>query len=293
MKTPDDFGMIIDCGASDIYKPFAEIIKPQFLPLLDRPQYNNKRHPLAQVIVSHPHYDHCSEIQEVITAADPLLLTTPHSNPNESDFDMHVNWSIVLESNKQEGRGTIEFLKEKINHRSPPLRAYLSDLPTAVADFEMRLFYIKPSICEKELPKVDYTNNLSIVVHLRKGENSIHFMGDLMPSGCEYLLETNDDFRIIVSKGISILVVPHHGLESGFCQSLFDCMPHGKVRFVNIISEKTMTSENQGKVDSRYQSSTHAGGYKGRYSLSTKNDGTLFLILGAGNKLEIHSNWQP
>jgi len=288
VKTPQNYGMMIDCGSSEEFKPFEHVVKKFFLQCLDKPMQGVKKRCIAQLIVSHPHSDHCSEIETILKECNPMLLTTPHSNPKEADMKQHVNWELV--DNPPYGESAVKCLKDDINKRFPPLRPYIAEPGFAVPNFKLDIFQIPPKVCEIDLPRSDYTNNLSIVVYMSVGENSILFMGDLMPSGCEYLLVNNSRFRKIVERGVKVVVVPHHGLESGFCRAFYDAMPGGRVGTLNIISEKRLTGDNQGSTHPFYTSNQSALGYRGRYSLSTRYDGHIRIVMGAGNKLNIDAD---
>ena len=288
VKTPHNYGMMIDCGASDTFKPFEHVIRNKFLPYIDILKGKKRVFPLVQLIVTHPHSDHCTEIESILRHAAPMLLTTPHSNPQEKDLNQHVNWDLV--SNPAYGKRWVDTLRDQTNRRNPPLRTYLEDVKIQVPGFDMQIFFIPPRLNEFNLPCGDYANNLSIVVYLRTGENSILFMGDLMPSGCEWLLTNDDKFRKLVRAGITVIVAPHHGLKSGFCQALYDEMPSGQVGSVHLISEKRDAGDMEGETHPKYLSSELAYGYKGRYSYSTKNDGNIRIILGAGDKLSIETS---
>lgn len=285
IKTPHNYGVMVDCGRTDDFAPFEDVIKKRLLNLVDC----IKDRKLAQVIITHPHSDHCLEIKEILTSASPYLLTSPHANQKERDERNYVNWDLV--DNPEYSLDSITILKKELNNRQPPLKAYLDDIDVIIPGFEMKIFFIPPRFCEYDLPKNDYCNNLSIITYMKLGNNSILFMGDLMPSGCEYLLSNNKDFRSIIEGGISVFVAPHHGLESAFYKPVFDAMPSGKVEYVNIISDKISNQSGIGTTDKRYLSSILAHGYHGKYSFSTKNDGHIRIIIGTGNKVEINSSF--
>lgn len=242
VKTIHNYGVMVDCGTSEDFNPFSEVVHKHFLPCLDVPVRNGQKFRLAQLIVSHPHSDHCAEFDTVIRQGKPMFLTTPHSNPKEPDLQQHVNWNLV--DNRPGTEGPVLALKDEINRRDPPLKAYIDEPGFSAPGFSMEIFFIPPRVNETTLPKGDYTNNLSIAVYMSLGGNSILFMGDLMPSGVEYLLGTDSNFARCVKAGISFVVVPHHGLESGFCSSLYRNMP--KVKSHWLIS--SLRSERQARM---------------------------------------------
>lgn len=288
IKTPHNFGVMYDCGSAEDLRPFEDVVKKHFLKCLDQPRYRGKQHKLAQVIVSHPHSDHCSEIKSVLASAPPMLLTSPHSNDRELDEEQHVNWSLV--DNPPYAQDAVAALKHEVNKREPPLRAYGTEPGFEAPRFAMEIFFIPAKINERQLPREHYANNLSIVLYLSLGNNSCIFMGDLMPSGCEYLLNKNVRFRNVVKNRISFVAVPHHGLESAFYKPFYQLMYLGKVKAANIVSEKRDLAPNEGKTHPDYTSSQLANGYQGRYSFSTKHDGHIRIILGAGSKVKVDTS---
>lgn len=56
------------------------------------------------------------------------------------------------------------------------------------------------------------------------------------------------------------MIAPHHGLKSAFCTEMFDCLPNGKVRYLNIVSEKANNPNENRDVDDRYSLSDYCSG---------------------------------
>ncbi|MDD5748400.1 MAG: hypothetical protein PHP64_05050 [Actinomycetota bacterium] len=302
IRTPNGKWILIDLGSSGECNPLTDFILPSFerigVPLYDDPDCETvlisgkcskapclgfeKMH-FAQLILSHPHTDHLAGIKTLCESAFPILLTSPHSNEYTNGELEMVNWEIVKEQNRN--AELVEYLEEEVLPlRRPPNR------PTNCDDEidYMQVYWIPPKICEddEELSKQNYTNNLSLLVFLKFGASSILFCGDIMPDGVKVLIDADEQFghdvgqikpyrpfKQILKEGIDVLVVPHHGLESGFSTDLFSTMknPEGKVRSINIISKQS------GKdVDSRYSSSDYC---EGRNNLGQRSKSTTDHLL--------------
>jgi len=106
---------------------------------------------------------------------------------------------------------------------------------------------------------------------------------------------------LLGSYGLSILVAPHHGLESGFSKDLYRSIKSEKPGLV-VISEKRHLSDKDGKVDPFYQSENGAKGQyvyiEGKreacYSVSTRNNHhILILFQGTGGNPEVFLEKDP
>lgn len=164
-----------------------------------------------------------------------------------------------------------------------------------------------------------YGNATSIVFYYRHGVHTILFPGDITPEGMRHLLgekkgsekrytvfdrrvtadheewhETTSDQPalkgLLESRGLTILVAPHHGLESCYSDDLYAAIKGEKPSLV-VLSERRKTREGDGKTDSRYQSEDGASGLivevdgerEKRRSLSTKNGHHILIhFSGAG-----------
>ena len=93
----------------------------------------------------------------------------------------------------------------------------------------------------------------------------------------------------LLGRGLTVLVAPHHGLESCYSKELFAAMAGSKPR-LNVLSERRKAHDGDGTTDARYQSEVGArglwvdvnGNRVVRRSVSTKN-GHHILITFAGS----------
>lgn len=173
-----------------------------------------------------------------------------------------------------------------------------------------------------------YINATSIILFLRYGSNSILLPGDIPPEALEALLDeeqgsekrytkfdrefsafsdwhaTTEDQPSLKSElgsyGLSILVAPHHGLESGYSSYLYECMKNGKPRLV-VISEKRHRTPQDGNVDSRYQSEDGATGLdveingttERRFSVSTRNNHHILIEFVGTGRPRVYASTDP
>lgn len=172
-----------------------------------------------------------------------------------------------------------------------------------------------------ENEKQDYTNSLSIVLYMNYLGNSILIPGDITPWALEEILKGNCEKRFtnykkiksditrenwtsktcdqpklgtLLSQGVTILVAPHHGLKSGYCQYLFDLLKEKKPEVI-LISEKTASS-NSGSIAKQYQDGSCSNGIRNkdpgekRWSLTTRKDGNIKITIKPDEKWDISSN---
>lgn len=314
IRTPLNQGILVDCGSSSDFSPI-NFIKSNIVPKLDR-YLDNK---LAQVVISHPHIDHFSDIDDHFSNTNksilyPSLLTCPH----DKDTSESLNWKRV--QNLKGSESLIKQYKSNYEKRSLPLQTILFKSNRTVPNLEYGIFYLSPPVCEAIHPKDDlqYVNSTSILLFLRYGDHTILFPGDMTPEGMKCILnETNglekrytvfdssfsEDSnwhretsnqpslkKLLSEYSLTVLVAPHHGLESGYSQDLYDAMADKKPGIV-VISEKRYLNAQDGLICQKYQTKDGASGLKvniegkeeTKYSLSTKGGHhTLMVSPGTG-----------
>jgi len=320
---------MVDCGSSDDFSP-AEFCREYILPHLDK----YKNHYLAQLIISHPHTDHFSDISNVFADRSPSLvpqlLTCPHDKQEAAAEERFDFTRLQIPDADEEAKALIEEYREAYKSRYLPLQTILFDSQRTVPNLEYGIYYLQPTTCAKLYPEDDlkYVNATSIVLFLRYGSNSILFPGDIPPEALEALLDekqgsekrytrfdrkfaTSSDWHektadqpslksVLGSHGLSILVAPHHGLESCYSPYLFKCMKNGKPRLV-VISEKRHKTPRDGKVDFRYQSKDGANGLdveidgitERRFSVSTRNGHHILIEFGGTGRPRVYASTDP
>lgn len=259
--------VVIDLGKSNDFSPVNDFLLPLFRKReRDANPLESKQNPehyrIDQLILSHPHKDHISDIQDFDKYFTPRLLTTP--NAKDTDFVQNINWSHIDNPDNED----VLYLKGLINKdRNPPLEE--------CDNLKMTLAYLYPRTVEADttLDTESYTNNISLAVFIC-GKYSILFPGDLQKEGMKALLNGKISNRkgkelktALKSFGVDFLVAPHHGLQSSFSTDLFNAMKGGKTHKLNIIPEKPNTDDNR-NVDTRYASTDYCEAVN---NLSTKD----------------------
>ena len=336
IRTALNQGIIYDFGSSGDFKP-TEFLKEYITPHLDK--YKGCR--IAQRVISHPHADHISDIKCLINddgEEDPLLYaalhTCPHHKTEGSAKPETLNWKRI--KNPEWSERNIEIYKSLYSKRNLPLQTICYDSPRSVPNLEYGLFYVRPPVVEKIYPpgseksEQEYGNGTSLVVFYRHGYHTILIPGDINPDTFEHLLDEKEGTEkrytifdrqqstlhptwhevssdqpslksLLHSHGLSILIAPHHGLESGFSEYLYKSIKNRKPGLV-AISEKRHLSDEDGKVHYIYSSANGALGQKvfiegkeeERYSVSSRNGHhILILFQGTGGKPEVFLEKDP
>lgn len=316
LRTPLNHGMILDMSCSSEFST-SNFIVENLHKKLDA--YENSK--IAQAVLTHPHHDHISDCGPLTTnpKLHPALITCP----NDKDADDAVDWKRIK---NRDGNKSLAQYKKLYEGRQLPLQTIKHlKANTTFLDLEYGLYYVKPSTCS-QLHKDDneYGNSLSIVSYFRYGSQSILFPGDVTPLAMERLLNQSEGVEkrfTVFSKstqienpewttrtynqpslksrlgtyGLSVLVAPHHGLESCYSTELYAAIKGSKPDLV-AISEAYAVGENQGRIDGRYQSAEGASGVNMkvsgvdvfRRSITTKSNHILIKLKGKG-KPEVYA----
>ncbi len=310
IRTPLNHGIIVDISCSSEFSP-SDFILDNLHKALDP----YEEHKIAQAILTHPHHDHISDCGPLIgnEKLKPKLITCP----NDKDPADAVKWDRIK---NRDGNKSLVKYKKLYESRSLPLQTikHTSKFTTAL-DLEYGIYYVRPVTCN-ELHKDDneYGNSLSIVTYFRYGSNSLLLPGDITPLAMQKVLteslgaekrftvfsksaqashprwatETFDQPSLkkrLETYGLSVLVASHHGLKSCYSPELYAAIRGGKPDLV-AISEMYGVGEDQGKIDSRYQSANGSFGLavkiggtdEFRNSVTTKSNHILVRFSGNG-----------
>jgi hypothetical protein len=318
LRSALNHGFILDMGGGELIDPVAFIRKHFLKKLSNYPEKEGKK--VAQAILSHAHSDHIRQCAH-LGSGDfyPTLLTCP----NEKTKDEKLDWDRI--ENPEGDDDQTDSYKKLYAERNPPLQTILYESKRTVPNLEYGIYYVAPPMCHKlheaESANNEYGNSTSIMFYLRQGNHSVLFPGDMTPEGMKHVLEerlgmqkrftrfksstvpaeaswhtttgTQPSLKSqLKTHGLTILVAPHHGLESCYSTHLYDAIRRGKPNLV-ILSERRKRHENDGSTDARYQGEQGAVGVdveiegkteRNRRSLSTK-DGHHILIVFSGTGL--------
>lgn len=303
IKTPHNYAMLYDLGSSDDLSPIADIYQKQgFLSQMVEVDSGRK---IAQCIISHPHLDHISDLtdENADFVNKQSSLVSCQNDKDARQVEGHkIDFSRIKNPS---GDKKVDNYRSLYKDRNLPLMTFNPEVDGV--DFQVGYYYLTHKQADNLFPENDqeYANSLSIVLYMAYCGLTILIPGDITPDAFELILNGKCEKRftdykrkmteekrrlwaqgtsdqpnlgtLLKNKGLTVLVAPHHGLESGYPQCLFDLLEDEKPEII-LISEKPQ-SENSGSVDKRYQDGTCSKGVvfdgKTRYSLTTRNDGHI------------------
>lgn len=248
IRTPNDKDVLIDCGSnnSDGFSP-SEYIKRQ-------------NRTIDYLIVSHPHCDHISDIENFVKYHHPNLIDRTE-----------MSLSKILDANQESCEGIIKTyfkFQESYNGSVEEENDPRNDTFGGGASF------ITFKFNDEDESNI---NNLSVVTFLTYLNFVILFPGDIEEKRWKQLL--NDSKFIELLKKTDIIVASHHGRESGYCNDIFNYFnPH-----LTIISDGRFTETS---ATSRYSEKSRgwkvwkSGEEITRNVLSTRNDGHIKINVG-------------
>jgi len=323
IRTALNQGIIYDFGSSDEFKP-TEFLKENIIPYLDK--YNGNY--IAQAIISHPHSDHIAEISSLSDKMlYPALLTCPHDKTEGSKKPEALDWERI--KNPEYSKDLTEIYRSMYKGRSLPLQTVSYESSRVIPNLLYGIYYVRPPVVDVIFQNNDqeYGNGLSLLLYYRHGYHSILIPGDINPQCMEHILDEDYGMEkrftvfdktknpgwhketsnqpslrtILQSMDLSILLAPHHGLESGFSSKLYEAMKSKKPGLV-VISEKRHLSKQDGKVHPFYQSENGAMGHKvsiegeekkdTSYSVSTRNGHHILIVFqGTGGSPKLYRSY--
>lgn len=332
IRTALNQGILYDFGSSEEFRP-TDFLEKHIIPYLDK----YKNHHLAQRIISHPHADHISNIDCLIDnngnnkyLLNASLHTCPHHKTEGTAKPEAIDWNRI--KNPKGSESNINIYKSLYEKRTLPLQTICYDSPRSIPNLEYGLYYVRPPVVDEIFPNNDqeYGNGTSLIIFYRHGYHTILIPGDINPDAIRHILDEGKGLEkrytifnmvhsslhpkwhevssdqpslksLLRSHGLSILIAPHHGLESGFSEDFYKSIKDEKPGLV-VISEKRHLSETDGKVDSFYQTTDGAksqkvyveGKEEKRFSVSTR-DGHHILILfqGTGGLPSVYLEREP
>lgn len=313
IRTSSNHGILYDLGSSADFSPL-NFLEKHILPHLEK----YEGHRIAQMIISHPHGDHITEIESVKEAGSngsvyPYFLTCPHDRDGAAKPEK-IDWNRI--TNRDSESALLDCYRTFMEGRNPPLQSLLQTSDLEVDGLEYGIYYVRPPYIGSQLhPTSDqeYSNGISLMLYLKYGAHSILLPGDANPAAIKHILDegvgmekrytrfgawemlgkdkwTKENANqpslkaLLNVHGLSVLLAPHHGLESGYSEELYAALKDGKPRLA-VVSEKRHTGENDGAVDSRYHGTTGASGLtvnidgkdEVRNSVSTRNDHHILI----------------
>lgn len=263
IKTPTNYGRMIDCGCTSTFSPALYITKNELPNCVSWGV-----HSLAHLTITHPHNDHIEDIDAVMDRCEPAFLRA-----------QGYAWDEVKDEEAgYENLDAYSDWREEYNPTSNPKPDY---------GMQFSYFYLTPDEAKKT-DELKFVNNSSIVtVATVKGtlySEKFLFGGDMETAGWEALLKKDAGFEKAV-RGTDFFIVSHHGHKSGFSEELYKAM--GRRPILNIVS----IHKGDEKIDSRYSKSEYALGIgpedDPRRCLTTRHDGSITVRVGLDGRYSV------
>lgn len=265
IKTPNNRHIVVDLGTGDYSKG-----KEAFSPLLHlRDKYGVKQ--LDYVVITHPHLDHIDDILN-FDLLSPKVLNLPR----------HLTNAEVMQGVRDKDRPKFKKyceIKDRYNGDISSDSVDRVSNPDNWGGMKIRTF--TPTSCNH-----NNFNNHSIVVVVEYADMKIVIPGDNEKCSFDELM-AKDDFVSAISNA-DILLVPHHGRESGFNGDFFKTVnPRLSVvsdgRFCDTSANPRYTSGSRGWTVHKTSTQTQ----RERKCLTTASDGEVvahFGYQGNGNR---------
>lgn len=246
IKAPNGRYIVIDLGSTNNTSPLQSLYRKD----------------VGYMIITHPHLDHFSDIQNIDYARPQILSRC-------KDYSRAELLEGVRDCDKDKIIQYCNF-EESYNGPVPP---YMD--PTTEAPFDgLTIEVFSTSACDKS-----NKNNFSSIVVLKLGNAKVVVCGDNEKESFEILMKRTD-FKEAV-KDAWVLVAPHHGRESGYYEEFVDLVKP----YITIISDKSGTDTsasqkytNKSKGYKVYNKLT--GEKEDRYCLTTRKDGNIEVVFG-------------
>lgn len=251
IKAPNGRYIVIDLGSTNNTSPLQSLYRKD----------------VGYMIITHPHLDHFSDIQNIDYARPQILSRC-------KDYSRSELLEGVRDCDKDKITQYCNFA-ESYNGPVPP---YMD--PTTEAPFDgLTIEVFRTSACDKS-----NKNNFSSIVVLKLGNAKVVVCGDNEKESFEILMKRTD-FKEAV-KDAWVLVAPHHGRESGYYEEFVDLVKPD----ITIISDKsgtdTSASQKYTNKSKGYKVSNKLTGEKeDRYCLTTRKDGNIEVIFGETDSL--------
>ena len=260
--TPNGMHFLVDIGTKNS-KSICKHLKDNHL--------NGRR--LDYLVLTHPHLDHINDLPNLFTYdIKPVTLLRP-----KSAFPLVADWNftdaqkhIVKKANElhDEYNSAVDWSANPCN---------------SACNGGVEISTFCPDSSDEDSSDL---NSYSMVVVLEYAGFKIVLTGDNPKEILEKML-LKSDFKSAVSNA-TVLLAPHHGRDSDFCESFVDAVNPRLVVF----SDKPIKHSTQMRSAEKYRNKARGTTWnnENRYVFTTRNDGTITFTFNAGGKWSIHKS---
>jgi len=284
LELPNGSKMMIDCGGgadnwpSRLLKHFRITKKESPVNI---PGVSGK-YALDNLVISHPHGDHISDIEAIHDEIGFYLFTGGYRSFIDKisldQIDYHKR-------GQNAGKKFIEIVKKHKGDYEKAKDRVRANRPTCVVASKRFINY---------QDNIDL-NEISYFVSISIGNQKVLFPGDMTAAGVKKILESDDavNFKEFV-KGTTILKVPHHGRENGCSQEMFNWFKGEPI--LCILSDQIINEKNQGTTNTQWYTDRTSkkkvkidGKMQDRYVLTTRKDHDINVEIASNGSIEIRT----
>lgn len=246
IQAPNNKYIVIDLGSKDGVSPLQKLVFKR----------------VGYMVITHPHHDHFSDIQNINWAKPDVLWRVKAYSRDE-----------LMEGVQEKDKSDFEKYCDFCDSYSGTLSE--EETPSSGTPFDgLTAEVFQTSCCDKS-----NKNNFSGIVVLKLGNAKIVVCGDNEKASFEVLMQ-RASFKEAVANAY-VLVAPHHGRESGFHEDFVNMVNP----YITIISDTTKGStsvtekyETRTKGYSIYNNSSRSN--EDRKCLTTRKDGNISVKFG-------------
>lgn len=258
MKTPNGKHFMFDIGTGS-YEQGKE-----FSPLKQL-KYKYRVNRLDYLVISHPHADHISDINNLFDLSlKPEVLHRPKN----------IDPDIIKGSNQSQYSDLVNrYLELDRSYTASIAGGWLDPSnPSNYGEVQIDFFSQRESGTQN-------LNNYSIVTVVKYSCEKIIIPGDIEEAGWKVLLERQDFQQAII--GTTVFVASHHGREAGYHSDIFNYFkPNLVIVSDGPSTDTSVTGRYKNHAQGRVVKSRTAGhntGYAKRYVLTTRKDGVIHI----------------
>jgi len=255
IKTPNGKNIVQDLGTGTLKTGSAT-----FSPLLFL-KNSMKINRLDEVILTHPHGDHLKDILNFDTFS-PEILNRPKGLTRKE----------ILAANRAEDRELVEKYIEISSKYNEDISGKESPLHTNNnGGASIQVF----QSAKRTNSNINHDSILTVISY---ATSKVVLPGDNDEESLKELLEQNGFKETI--RNTDIFVAPYHGLESGFCEDLFEYFRPKLVIVSNGRFDDSGCLSQYSDIASGWDVHTRTGGIVERKCLTTKRDGNIEIAMG-------------
>jgi beta-lactamase superfamily II metal-dependent hydrolase len=278
IKSPNDYGLLIDCGSSENFSPIKWIKEHYNKGIGNIIYFKGTR--VARCIITHLHIDHFSDVGAFeVFDAKPKRLEPKRLTRDKKALSI-LDRKIATEKNTEVKEVIEKFMRFQKQYTEPAE----DEIDWGFDFFEWRQISLEAARDVSANNDDKFLNNRSYIVSIGYAGYKILFPGDIEVEGWRKAME-DSKFKGLF-KNTDFFITSHHGHKTGFTSEI---LGHTGIPFLYIVSAKS-GDEN---ISTSYSKSDYSKGFmiKGdrvnSRMISTRERGSIKITISPGEHPEI------